>query len=73
MPVANENMCGIWNIENVQACDQGKKLAADFMAACLRGVEMIALEQTLTLRGDFHFQYSRFAAHYEGCDKCNEV
>jgi hypothetical protein len=69
----NEKMFGMWNIENVPACDEGLKLAADFMAACLRGVEQVGLEQTLTLRGDFHFQYSRFAAHYEGCDKCGEA
>ena len=73
MAVIDEKIFGIWNIENVPACDEGMKLAADFMTACLRGVERVGVKQTLTLRGDFHFQYSRFAAHYEGCDECNEV
>ena len=63
----------VWNVENVQACDEGKKLTTNFIAACHRGVEMVGIERTLNLREDFHFQYSLFAAHYEHCKKCNEM
>ena len=73
MAVIEEKSIDVWNLENVPACDEGMKLAAEFMAACLRGVERVGAEQTLTLRGDFHFKYSRFAAHFEGCKKCSEM
>ena len=72
MTVIEEKSIDVWNLDNVQACDEGIKLASEFMDACLRGVERVGIEQTLNLRGDFHSQYSRFAAHFEGCDKCNE-
>lgn len=71
MPVI-ENICGICDIENVSACDEGLKLAVDFLQSCRHAIERVGLEQTIMLRADFHFQFSRYAAHYEGCDKCNE-
>jgi hypothetical protein len=73
MAVTEEKMVDVWNLVNVQACDEGLKLASEFMDACQRGVERVGIEQTLNLRGDFHFQYSRFAAHFESCKKCSEM
>jgi hypothetical protein len=73
MVVDESKATALWNLANVQACDEGMKLASEFMDACQRGVERVGIEQTLNLRGDFHFQYSRFAAHFEGCKKCSEM
>jgi hypothetical protein len=73
MAVIEEKSIDVWNLDNVQACEEGMKLASEFMDACQRGVERVGIEQTLNLRGDFHFQYSRFAAHFEVCKKCSET
>jgi hypothetical protein len=71
--ITDEKTFGIRNIENVPACEEGVVLAADFMAACSRAVELVSIEEIFTLRSDFHFKFSKYAAHHEGCDKCNEV
>jgi hypothetical protein len=63
MTVIEEKSIDVWNLEGVQACAEGLKLASEFMDACQRGVERVGTDQTLNLMGDFHFQYSRFAAH----------
>jgi hypothetical protein len=67
MPVVNEKMV------DIPAWDEGIKLAAIFMFACREALEKVGIEQTVNLKGDFHFQYSKFAAHYEVCVRCSEL
>jgi hypothetical protein len=72
MPVVNDKKVDIWSLIDIPGCAEGTKLASDFMAACRPAIERVGVEQTVILRGDFHFQYSKFAAHYEVCDRCSE-
>jgi hypothetical protein len=70
MPV-EEKLVDVWSLIDIPACDEGMKLAAIFMAACRQALAKVGVEQTVNLRGDFHFKYSKFAAHYEVCDRCS--
>ena len=72
MPVVDDKKVDIWSLIDIPGCSEGAKLAGDFMAACRQAIERVGVEQTINLRGDFHFQYSKFAAHYEVCDRCSE-
>jgi hypothetical protein len=66
-------LLSLWKVDQIPACDEGMELAREFLIACVRGVDRISVEDTLALRSDFIFRYSRFALHRETCPKCNEV
>jgi hypothetical protein len=72
MVVDESKLMALWNLDEIPACDEGVKLASEFLTACSRAVEQVGVVESFSLRSDFHFKFSKYAAHYEGCDKCNE-
>jgi hypothetical protein len=60
-----------WSLVDIPPCREGMRLAAIFMSACRHAVERAGVEQTVSLRRNFYFEYGKFAAHYEGCDRCS--
>jgi hypothetical protein len=68
-----EMLAEYWKIEDIPACDEGMELARLFLESCARAVEVVSFADTLTLRADFHFRFSKYAAHRADCEKCNEV
>jgi predicted secreted protein len=49
------------------------ELARSFLEACSDAVDKVGTAETVTLRADFNFRYSKFAAHYASCPKCGEA
>lgn len=73
MVVDELKLMALWNLDEIPACEEGVKLASEFLTACSRAVEQIGVAETFSLRSDFHFKFSKYAAHCAGCENCNEV
>jgi len=65
-----EILSRFWKTDEIAACDVGMELVGSFIESCAKAVELDSYPYTLTLRADFRFGFSEYAAH---CEKCNEV
>jgi hypothetical protein len=74
MPVANlNNLLSLCKVEDIPACSKGIRLAANFLTACGRAVELIDLEEVTMLRADFESHFNLFSSHHAECTKCQEM
>jgi hypothetical protein len=74
MPVTNlHKLLSVCKVEDVPACRKGIKLAANFLAACGRAVELIDLEESAALMDDFNTKFSLFSSHHVDCPRCREA
>jgi hypothetical protein len=63
----------LWKFDETPAYEQGMGLAREFLVACGHAVEKVGISDTFTLRAEMNFRFSRYAAHRETCDRCNEL
>jgi hypothetical protein len=73
MPVDNNQLLSLWDLENIPACDEGMRLAQTFLEAAGDCVNRLGIGRTSGTRAALLSAYNAMEIHSDRCDKCNEV
>jgi hypothetical protein len=73
VPVNNDALLSLWDIENMPACNQGMELARRFLEAAGECVNTLGRGRTSSSRADLLWTYNAMVNHSDRCDKCNEI
>jgi hypothetical protein len=68
-----EALLSLLQTEEIPICNEGAELVKGYLASCGNAVRWACIAQTATLRAEFNFRFSRYIAHCEKCEKCNEI
>jgi hypothetical protein len=73
MPITNDALLLLWDLENMPACDEGMELARRFLGAAGECVNTLGRGRTSSGRADLLWTYNAMVMHSDRCEKCNEV
>ena len=73
MPVNNDALLSLWDIQNMPACNQGMELVRRFLEAAGECVNTLGRGRTSSSRADLLWTYNAMVNHSDHCDKCNEI
>jgi hypothetical protein len=73
MPIQNDALLSLWDMENMPACDEGMDLAKRFLETAGECVSTLGKGRTSTSRNDLLWTYNAMVLHSDKCEKCNEV
>jgi hypothetical protein len=67
-----EALLSLFYTDEIPTCDEGAELVKGYLASCGNAVRWACIAQTATLRAEFNIRFSRYVAHCETCEICNQ-
>jgi hypothetical protein len=68
----HKKLLDLWEIDEMPACQEGMKLAQDFLIAAGEAVNRLGVEEPEDRITALNTAYMALAEHGDGCDDCNE-
>ena len=73
MPIQNDALLSLWDMENMPACDEGTELSRRFLQAAGECVNTLGHGRTTSSRNDLLWTYNAMVNYSDHCAKCNEI
>jgi hypothetical protein len=73
MPIQNDTLLSLWDIENMPACEEGMEFVRRFLEAAGECVTTLGRARTSSSRANLLWAYNAMVLHSDGCQNCNRI